>query len=208
MKNKKCCQGALQRELATAFTWDDVKTESALLYRPHSVRLIAAALYRPKDKSVGVTRRMCCGCNLHERWIYFMFMKLYWSSSAGDKATIASACMHVLCVCVCVREQLINHVAAGTPHSSSLKDDYLLSLQMTTAMMYSPVLFWCVRTRTGSWLDGPQQRWHAQRLQIYAALSLFCQAHICTEVLCEQRGVRYVIMVTVYFTTSSGLGAS
>ena len=102
MKNKKCCQGALQRELATAFTWDDVKTESALLYRPHSVRLIAAALYRPKDKSDGVTRRMCCGCNLHERWIYFMFMKLYWSSSAGDKATIASACMHVLCVCVCV----------------------------------------------------------------------------------------------------------
>lgn len=49
-------------ELATAFTWDDVRTESALLYCPHSVHLITATLYEPKDKSVGVTHRMCYGC--------------------------------------------------------------------------------------------------------------------------------------------------
>lgn len=48
--------------MATAFTWDDVKTESALLYCPHSVHLIIAALYEPKDKSLGVTHRMCYGC--------------------------------------------------------------------------------------------------------------------------------------------------
>lgn len=129
------------------------------------------------------------------------------------EATMQATRDQCICTYVCtvrVREQLINHVAARTLHSSSLKDDYLLSLQMTTTMMHSPVLFWCAWTRTGSWLDNPNRGddAHTQCLQIYAALSLFCQVHICTKVLCEQHKVCYVIMVTVYFTTSSGLGAS
>lgn len=44
----KMCQGALEGELATAFTGDDVKTESALLHCPHSLHLITAALLKPR----------------------------------------------------------------------------------------------------------------------------------------------------------------
>lgn len=44
----KMCQGALEGKLATAFTRDDVKTESALLYCPHSLHLITAALLKPR----------------------------------------------------------------------------------------------------------------------------------------------------------------
>lgn len=56
----KMCQGVLGAELATAFKWDDVKTESGLLYCPHSVHLITAALLEPRT-SHWEWHKICCG---------------------------------------------------------------------------------------------------------------------------------------------------
>lgn len=80
--------------MAAAFTWDDVKTESALLYCPRSVHLIAAALYGPKDKSRGGDTQNVLWLHLHERGIYFM--KLYRNNNAGKEGGVYP--------CVCERE--------------------------------------------------------------------------------------------------------
>lgn len=44
MKKKKVLSGCIRgRQLARVFTWDDARTESALLYCPHGVHLVIAA---------------------------------------------------------------------------------------------------------------------------------------------------------------------
>lgn len=100
-----CIRG---RELARAFTWNDVRTESALLYCPHCVHLITAAPYQPKDKSVEVTRAACTWWWGGRRY----FAKLHWNNNAGGGC---------LCVFVRLRERVMNHKAARPFHSSSLK---------------------------------------------------------------------------------------
>lgn len=75
-----------ERELATAaFTWDDVKTESALLYCPHSsVHLITV----PTQGQVsGGDTQNVLGPHLHERGIHCM--KLYRSNNGGNKGGCA-----------------------------------------------------------------------------------------------------------------------
>lgn len=95
----KRCQGELGRELATAFTWDDVKTESALLCCPNCGHLITVAMFEPKDKSVGGTHETCHGCicmtegmshkiNVSQKYLHLEFLHIMLSLDLERSARI------------------------------------------------------------------------------------------------------------------------
>lgn len=188
-----CIRG---RELARAFTWNDVRTESALLYCPHCVHLTTAALYEPKDKSLEATHRMCyssiCIRGGFTSWNYCILKqqcRQQWRSVS---------------VCVCEREWVMNHKAARALHSFSLKTITCCPCRWQQQWCTPRFSFdVCGQGRVVVMRPDilKQSRWY----MYVVVASLFCPVKICADVLCEWHNVCYIIMTTVYITTSSGL---
>lgn len=149
---------------------------------------------KTQGRVTGVDTQNVLWLHLHESGIYFM--ELCWSNKAGNERWVY----------LCVRES--EWLIWRQTHSSSFKEDHR-SCRSQLHWWTPRFLFWCAWTRKGRRFDILKHSWrYAWWLQTHEPFPLSCQVNICAKVLCERHNACYVIMMTVYFTTSSGLGAS